>query len=138
MELKVSDVQKWREACKITDSPEGQMSALRAVMTDTAYKKLNIGFDYGVDPSAYVRLSEILPQFDENQNGSYTNAEVKSAIDSMSASGLVLPGGDGTLFYLMNAQKAALWQLFANTSSVKNNPYDKDIGRAVIEAKKAE
>ena len=135
---RVTDVQKWRAACTVSSDPKEQIAALEMVMDDTAFRKLNIGYEHGVDPAAYVRLREILPQFDANGSGSYSHDEIEAAINSMSASGLVLPGGDGTLFYLTTAQKAALWQLWSTSSSAKNNPYDTDIGWAVIEAKKAE
>lgn len=135
---RVTDIQKWRAACNASTDPDEQMAALEMVMEKSAYKKLTIGYDHGVDPAAYVRLREILPQYDANGSGSYSHDEIEAAIEGMSASGLVMAGGDGTIFYLTAAQKAALWQLFSTSSSAKNNPYDTDTGWAVIEAKKAE
>ena len=83
-------------------------------------------------------MREILPQYDANGSGSYSHDEIEAAIDAMSASGLVMAGGDGTIFYLTAKQKATLWQLLSTSKSAKNNPYDTDIGWEVIEAKKAE
>ena len=100
------------------------------------YKKLSIGYDYGVDPAVFVRMREILPQYDANGSGSYSHDEIEAAIDAMSASGLVMAGGDGTIFYLTAKQKATLWQLLSTSKSAKNNPYDSDTGWEVLERKK--
>lgn len=135
----VQDAQKWRAACQISASQEVQMQALKGVMSEnsSAYEKLRIAYDEGIPPMAYVRLKEIMPQFDANGSGSYSQDEIKAAIDSMCSSSLVLPGGDGTIFFLTNAQKATLWQLWSTSKSAKNNPYDSDAGWAVLEKRNA-
>ena len=76
-------------------------------------------------------MKEVLPQFDANGNGSYSADEIENAIESISAQGIVLPGGPATIFNLTNEQKAVLWQVWTGSSSGKNNPYDVDIGWAV-------
>ena len=50
--------------------------------------------------------------------------------------GALIPSGNGyaPCMKLSNKQKAALWQLFTGSKSAKNNPYDIQTGRDIIEA----
>lgn len=57
-------------------------------------------------------------------NGSYSGAEVKAAIDSMRG--------------LSTKEKSVLWQLATGSKSTKNNPYDKQWGQKVIDARNKE
>lgn len=118
----VSDLQKWRVCVDFSDDVDDQLTALFAVMTEKQFQKVEIANDFGVTPNAYVTLLELRPQYDANGNGSYTQAEIKKAIDN-------LPGRYTT------AQKAVLWQLVTGASSAKNNPYDQKTGQMVLAAK---
>ena len=63
---------------------------------------------------------EVRMKYDANDNGSYTQAEIKATIDA-------------EFYHLSNTQKATLWQIF--NSSAKNNPYSQKIGQQVLDAK---
>ncbi len=118
----VSDLQKWRVCVDFSDDVDDQLTALFAVMTEKQFQKVEIANDFGVTPNAYVTLLELRPKYDANGNGSYTQAEIRAAIDNM-------PGRYTT------SQKAVLWQLVTGSSSAKNNPYDQQIGQKVLDAK---
>lgn len=119
---KVTELQKWRAAIDKTNSAKDQMAALSAVMSDDQYRKVEIANSFAVAPGEYVRMSEELPKFDADGNGSFAQAELTAAVDSMP---------------LSTQQKAALWQLAATTNSAKNNPYSVEIGEQVLAAKQA-
>jgi len=117
---KVADVQRWRTCIDYFGNPQWQLSALGTEMTDEQYAKVNLAYDFGVDPEDYIKYHEIRAQFDENGNGSYSSAEVKAALDSMK---------------LDTDEKAAMWQIVTGLKSAKNNPYSTRIGQLVLEAK---
>ena len=119
---KVTDLQKWRAAVDNTSSDRDKLAALSAVMSDDQYRKVEIANSFAVTPGEYVRMREELPKFDTDGNGSFTQAELTAAVDSMP---------------LSTQQKAALWQLAATTNSAKNNPYSVEIGEKVLAAKQA-
>ena len=123
-EDKVSDLQKWRASVDFSDDVEDQLAALSAVMTDAQFQKVEIANNFGVSPDAYVTLQEIKPQYDADGNGSYKNAEIKAAVDG-------LPG------YYTTEQKAVLWQLATGSTSARNNPYSRQVGQQVLDARKA-
>ncbi len=114
---KVTNVQKWRAAA---EGAADKMGALAAVMSDDQYSKVEIANNFGVDPDSYITLQEIRTQHDADGNGSYTQAEMKTAIDTMGVS---------------IEQKAVLWQLSTGSTSAKNNPYSVAIGNKVLAAK---
>ncbi len=132
----VSDVQKWRAALDAVSGAEKQMQALSVVMPEDQYKKIEIAHRFGVQPESYVKLKEIMPEYDANQNGSYSQDEVKAAIDAMGGAvrGLSLPtlGGNAGL---PSNHSAVLWQLMTTSKSAKNNPYSRSIGQQVLDAK---
>jgi hypothetical protein len=128
----VSDVQKWRVAIDAVDGADAQHDALLAVMKDSTKQKYEIADSYGIEARTWVQLKEILPQFDEDGNGSYKGEEIENAIDAMNGhGGIMLPGGDG-LQQLTNEMRAVLWQLFTGSKSAKNNPYSERVGSQVI------
>ena len=98
------------------------MISLSAVMSESQYAKVKAAYGFGVVPEMYVRVSELLPKYDADGNGRYTQAEVSKAIEAMSARSSV---------------KAVLWQLITGSSSAKNNPYSQSIGQQVIDALEA-
>lgn len=120
----VSDLQKWRACIDFSSDVEDQLTALSAVMTNAQFQKVEIANDFGVAPDVYVTLQEIKQQYDEDGNGSYKNSEIQAAIDGM-------PG------YYTSAQKAVLWQLATGSTSAKNNPYSRDVGQQVLDARAA-
>lgn len=120
----VSDLQKWRASVDFSDDVEDQLAALSAVMTDAQFQKVEIANNFGVSPDAYVTLQEIKPQYDADGNGSYKNAEIKAAVDG-------LPG------YYATEQKAVLWQLATGSTSSRNNPYSRQVGQQVLDARAA-
>ena len=128
----VSDVQKWRAAIDAVDGTSAQRDALLAVMKDSTKQKYEIADSYGIEARTWVQLKEILPQFDEDGNGSYKGEEIENAIDALNGhSGIMLPGGDGPQ-QLTNEMQAVLWQLFTGSKSAKNNPYSERVGSQVI------
>lgn len=128
----VSDVQKWRAAIDAVDGAGAQHDALLAVMKDSTKQKYEIADSYGIEARTWVQLKEILPQFDEDGNGSYKGEEIENAIDALNGhSGIMLPGGDGPQ-QLTNEMRAVLWQLFTGSKSAKNNPYSERVGSQVI------
>lgn len=79
----VSDVQKWRAAIDAVDGTSAQRDALLAVMKDSTKQKYEIADSYGIEARTWVQLKEILPQFDEDGNGSYKGEEIENAIDAL-------------------------------------------------------
>lgn len=132
----VSDVQKWRATLNTVSGAEKQMQALKAVMPEDQYRKVEIAHGFGVQPESFVKLREILPQYDANHNGSYSQDEVKAAIDAMGGAvrGLSLPTLGGSTGLPSN-HSAVLWQLMTTSKSAKNNPYSRSIGQQVLDAK---
>ncbi len=130
----ISDAQKWRAAIDAGETQDEQREALKAIMSESALEKYEIADSYGISPLSYVRLKEILPGYDADGNGSYSQAEITAAIDSLggASGGIVLPGGDGDQ-KLTLIQQAALWQLYTGSKSAKNNPYSTSIGQQVID-----
>ena len=132
----VTSIQRYRAIVDSGISESDQMAALSQYMTESEYRKLSAGYDYGVSPDDYITFRETLPSFDENGNGSFTQAETEAALNSLSGSGLILPGFTGV--NLTNDQKAVLWQLQGKNWSWKNNPYSTSIGRQVYNALNSE
>ena len=119
----VAALQKWRVCVDFSDNVEDQMTALYAVMSATEYQKVEIANGFGVTPRAYVSLEEVLPQYDADGNGSFKQAEITAAIDSLDYSDDV---------------KAVLWQMTVGKNTKwKNNPYSQKIGQQVYEARQA-
>lgn len=125
-EERVQNVQRWRTCTDFSDDPAIQLAALRSEMQEAQYLKFELASDMGVDLAAYVGLYEIRAEYDANGNGSYSNAEVKAAIDAL----------DG--YSLTAEQKAILWQLMTGSSSAKNNPYSTTVGQRVVDARNAQ
>ena len=123
-EDKVSDLKKWRASVDFSDNVDDQLAALSAVMTDAQFQKVEIANNFGVSPDAYVTLQEIKPQYDADGNGSYKQKEIQAAVDG-------LPG------YYTTEQKAVLWQLATGSTSSRNNPYSRQVGQQVLDARAA-
>lgn len=121
---KVSNVQKWRACVDYFYDTDDQMTALFANMEPEQYQKVEIAYDFGVEPDTYVTLQEVLPEYDADGNGHYKQDEITAAIEAM-------PGR------YTAEQKAVLWQLATGSTSPKKNPYNQAVGQKVIDARTA-
>lgn len=122
-EDEVLDVQRWRTCVDFSGNEAIQLAGLAGQMQASQFAKVQIAHSFGVTPDAYVGYYEIREKFDTDHSGSYSNAEVQAAIDSMSSYGLT------------NSEKAVLWQLATGSKSAKNNPYSVEVGEKVLAAK---
>lgn len=118
----VTNLQKWRECVDFSGNTESQMQALGTVMTDAQYTKVKIAYNLGVTPDEYVSLQEVLTDYDSDGNGSYSYAEIQSAVESI--------GG-----YLSDKKKAVLWQLASGSKKSWRNPFDRETGQKVVDAR---
>lgn len=135
----VSNVQRYRAALAADLSEDEQLAALQELMQESEYSKLQVGYEHGILPEAYVRFRELLPQYDADGNGTLNQKEVEKALDSMGGGvGLVLPGGSGGDQPLTVKQQAVLWQLANKSWRPNKNPYSTSVGRKVYDALNAE
>ena len=116
--------------------PEAEeMAALSHVMSESEYEKVKTGSAHGITPGVYITFKELLAQYDEDGNGSYSQEEVERAIDSIGPKfGLALPsyGSANALnTNLTNAQRAVLWQLANKSWKPDSNPYNGYVGQKV-------
>lgn len=135
----VSNVQRYRAVLAAELSEDEQLAALQELMQESEYSKLQVGYEHGILPEAYVRFRELLPQYDADGNGTLNQKEVEKALDSMGGGvGLVLPGGSGGDQPLTVKQQAVLWQLANRSWKPNKNPYSTSVGRKVYDALNAE
>ena len=135
----VSNVQRYRAVLAADLSEDEQLAALQELMQESEYSKLQVGYEHGILPEAYVRFRELLPQYDADGNGTLNQKEVEKALDSMGGGvGLVLPGGSGGDQPLTVKQQAVLWQLANKSWRPNKNPYSTSVGRKVYDALNAE
>ena len=135
----VSNVQRYRAVIEADLGEDEQMAALQELMQESEYSKLQVGYDHGILPEAYVRFRELLPQYDADGNGTLNQKEVEKALDSMGGGiGLVLPGGGGGDQPLTVKQQAVLWQLANKSWKPNKNPYSTSVGKKVYDALNAE
>lgn len=114
MSLGTDDVKDWERVqaiCKATGDEDYQVAAMEAIMDETEYFRFIQANGYGVTPEMWVKLKRALPKFDADYSGTYKQAEVKSAIDSLNG--------------LDEMERAALWQM---TTMGKKNPYNREVG----------
>lgn len=126
----VTSAQKWRAVVDTAQNAEEETTALKTVMTEKQFSNLEMAKEYGVETESFVRLKEILPEFDADGSGSYSQAEYEAAIDSMG--GGMLPGNG----VITTEQQAVLWQLYADSKDPMKNPYSKAIARKIVKAMK--
>ena len=133
----VKQYQNWRVAIDNAVNEKNQLTLLKSVgMNDASYAKCEALWNTGVAPAAYVRAKELESQFNEDGKGSLKNTEWTKLIDSITTTGIVLPG-DNTRFHLTNEQKGFLWQMLTGSKSTKNNPYSVRGGEKWLEIKEA-
>ena len=124
----IQQIQKWRVAIDDAWDEQSQLQWLKAAgMNDAAYAKCEALWGEGVAPAAYVRAKELESQFDSDGNGSLTNEDWRNLINSMTTSGIVLPGNTEQ-FHLTNEQLGFLWQMLTGSKSTKNNPFSRSGG----------
>lgn len=135
--LKGKERVSWNQECDVILnsrlSNSDQVAALQVVSYESTGIKIRIGYENGLAPGALVYLKRILPEFDENGNGSYSQKEVTAAIDAVCGDDNVLYALTGTTphgFNLTNDQKAVLWQLQCNG---KKNPYNQTVGDRIYQ-----
>lgn len=135
----VSSLQRYRAVVDAGLDEDQQIAALGELMSESEYGKLKMGYSFDVPPATYVRFKEVLPAFDEDGNGGYTQSEVEAALDGMGGGEIILPttGGIGGI-YMTTAQKATLWQLQNKSWKPENNPFSVSVGQQVYEAMNAE
>lgn len=112
--LGTEDVKDWQRVqaiCKATGDEDYQVAAMEAIMDDVEYFRFIQANGYGVTPEIWAELKRALPKFDADYSGTYKQAEVKSAIDSLKG--------------LDDMERAALWQM---TTMGKKNPYNREVG----------
>lgn len=119
-EEEVSSLQKYQAVVRTVVDEETQMRAFGELMQEAEYAKLTAAHSLGLAPKHYVEFKAILPDYDEDGNGNYTQKEVASALRSM-------PG-------LTDKQRAILWQMANKTWKSKSNPFDTGVGADMYDA----
>lgn len=141
-EEKVSSQQRCRVIVDSDLTEHQQIAALSTVMSKSELAKVETGCTFDLTPKAYVGLKDILPKYDANGNGSYTQAEVEDAIDALSKGNenvlLALVGEKDTGLHLTRKQMAALWQIQNKSWKAAKNPYDREVGQQVYDAMHSE
>lgn len=117
----VDSIVLYRAAVNAAGSEEEQLAALKSLMSESSYEKVEVSHNFGVPPETYVTFKELLPRYDADGNGSYKQAEVTEAI--------------GSMLGLTSAERATLWQM--QGWKPKNNPFDKTVGEQVYQALQA-
>jgi hypothetical protein len=129
-EKSVSAIQKARTVLDTISDPDERLAALGTVLSESQYKKVSAAATNGLDPEVWVDFREILPEFDADGNGSYTQSEVEDAIRALS---------DGTNYgtllgkaprNLDKDEMAILWQMSGNWNA-DNNPFSRITGRKI-------
>lgn len=115
----------WRICVNSSSNESMQIAMMGKYMDDATFKKVAMAQRLDVSPDMFVTYYEERSKFDQDGNGSYTQAEVKAVIEAMGAS-------------YTDEQKGVLWQLATGSTSTKNNPYSKSAGQKWLDAKAAD
>lgn len=102
---------------------EGE-KAVTAVMTDDMKRNWELAKNAGVSMDDYIKVREGFK--DLNGNGKQTQDEWNATLDSFTFS---------TNTAKDKSIKGTLWQILTGSGSTKNNPYDKEAGQKVLDAK---
>ncbi len=102
---------------------EGE-KAVTSVMTDDMKRNWNLAKDAGVSMDDYIKVREGFK--DLNGNGNKSQDEWNATLDSFTFS---------TNAAKDKSIKGTLWQILTGSGSTKNNPYDKEAGQKVVDAK---
>ncbi len=133
----VSVLQKARAVVDEQLPAAEELAALSQIMTESEYAKIKAGNAHGITPGVYVTFKELLPQYDADGNGSYSQEEVERAIDSIGPKFRIVAPSYGSAnaknTNLTNAQRAVLWQIANKSWKPESNPYSVWTGRKVYE-----
>ncbi len=136
-EKSISSIQKARVVVDTISDADDRLAALGTVLSESQYRKVSIAADAGLDPEVWVAFREILPEFDSDGSGSYTQAEMEDAIRAFS-------NGSNYGTTLMKAARnlsrdemAILWQIGGSWKSA-SNPFSKTTGKKVKDLLDAE
>lgn len=97
------------------------LKAADAVDTYMNYQASQRNRDYGIAPDDFISFKSGKEKYDADGNGSYTQKEVRAAIDGIFGSSLT------------NEQKAVLWQMQGKNWAPKNNPYSRTVGQDIYD-----
>jgi len=135
----------WIQRCRaIMDSnlsEQEQMAALGTVMNESTYEKVKTGRNFGMNTKSYIDLKSIMPEFDANGNGSYSQQETEDAINALAGDDnplFALTGTSPNGYTLTDREKAILWQLQNKSWKPKSNPFDREVGQMVYDILTAE
>jgi len=124
-EIDAPTAEYWRVCINASSNEATQMSLLYSWMDEKTYAKAKMAYDLDVSPSMFVEYFVRRSQYDKDDNGYYSIAESKTAIDAI---------GEG----YTDEQKGVLWQMCTGSKSTKNNPYSKSAGQKYLDAKNAQ
>lgn len=137
----------WLQRCRtVMDADLTEAQKLQALQTvdglyESTYDKIMTGHNFGMNVKSYIDLKSIMPQFDENGNGTYTQAETEAAINALAGDDNVLYALTGTTpngYTLTDKEKAILWQIQNKSWKPYRNPFDKEVGQMVYDYMTAE
>ena len=114
-----STLQKFRAIVDAVGSETVQLAAMKTVMAEKAWLKLQAAGEYGVSPEDFVEVSEAALRIDDG-NGRYSQKEVVEALNQFPHIGAYA--------------KAALWQILTGAKEATNNPYSKKVGQEIVDA----
>ena len=135
---KLTEQDKWSIAVAHTKNKATRNEALRILMKDGEYKKLQLAQTYEIKAYCYVAIAKKLKEI--SPDGQYSSKEIMQAIGAVCGPLTLYPGveRDNLDFVKCNTpQRAALWQIFSSASTAKDNPYDVATGEKVLREKAA-
>lgn len=121
----VSSLQKYKVVAAANLGSREKLGALKAMMTDVQYKRVDIASSYGISVESYVAFLGALAEYGK----SCGQDEVRDALDAMGGGSIALQGNGSTK--ITTAQQAVLWQLANKSWNAKSNPYSRSIGKKV-------
>ena len=135
----------WLQRCRViteSDLTENeQMNALGTVMYESTYEKVKTGHNLGMNVKSYIDLKTVMPEFDTDASGSYSQKETEDAINALAGDDNLLYALTGTTpngYTLTDREKAILWQLQNKSWKPWKNPFDKEVGQMVYDLLTAE
>lgn len=121
-------------------SDEGKALALKTLIQGNNGAKFEAANSAeGVTADVWYSFWSTLPEFDSDNNNSFTQAEVAAALERVevplsSGEGMTqgLFGGSTETRKLTNSEKAALWSAYNPKWKAANNPFDPAVGERVV------
>lgn len=132
----------WIQRCRtVMDANLSETEKLRALQTvdgmyESTYEKIVTGHNMGMNVKSYIDLKSIMPKFDENGNGTYTQSETEAAINALAGDDNALYALTGTTpngYTLTDREKAILWQLQNKSWKPYRNPFNREVGQMVYD-----